>query len=500
MLERPILQPSTEDCAHADKMTDQHFPSARTVRRIATAVFWVTTLMVIVIGYWYYRAEMAQITHEEHQTLSAIGELKAKQIQQWRKERLVEAGRMAKDHDLVKAIEGFWGAPGDQGVQETLRECLKSGVTEYANLLLFDPNANLLFATGDSDGVVSDATQQAIRSALDRKEAAFSDFFRAADGEIRIDVAVPVPDARGQLLAVLVLRNDASSYLYPLIQSWPTPSRSAETLLVQRDGEDVVFLNELRHQTNAALSLRSPLTRTNLPAMQAVLGRQGIFEGKDYRNVEVLSELLPIPGSPWFMVAKVDKDEIFSEARYRTGVISLIIGLFILLSAVAAAYLYRIMDITERKVAEMKLLAANARLEKANAQANVQSAQSAMASAAKSDFLANMSHEIRTPINGMLGMIALLLDTDLSGDQRRYARTVQSCGTALLGLLNNILDLSKIEAGKLELEALDFNLRQLLDDFVGMMALGAREKGLVFGCVVAPDVPLDLRGDPVRLQ
>ena len=177
--------------------------------------------------------------------------------------------------------------------------------------------------------------------ALASQQAVISDFYRNLQGMVMIDIVATVRDAAGQPLAVVVLRHDPSSYLYPLIQSWPTPSRSAETLLVQRDGESALFLNELRHQAKTALTLRQPLTRTHIPAVQAVLGKQGISEGRDYRGVAVLADLHPIPGSPWFIVAKVDAEEIYAEARYRASTISLIIGAFILLAAVVLAYLYR---------------------------------------------------------------------------------------------------------------------------------------------------------------
>ncbi|MDD5562428.1 MAG: PAS domain S-box protein [Thermoanaerobaculaceae bacterium] len=307
----------------------------------ARVLFAVVAILAVAGGALVLRQTRGSVWREKYGDLASIGRIKAEAIAAWRAERCNHAAELAESPFFRRAAAGLLTAPAAPGMREEMVVRLDVARRLYsdASVFLAAPEGRVLASAGATP-VVDAATLAELRRAVADGRPFLGDFFRPGGaGPPVLDAVAAVAD--GNARAVLVVRIDPTRYLDPLIQRWPVSSASAETLLVQRRGGDVLFLNEPRFRPGAALTLRQPLSRTTLPAAQAVLGRTGPFEGVDYRGVAVLADLRPVPGSPWFIVAKVDRAEILAGLRQETvAVVAAVLGL-VLLSGLGVGYVYK---------------------------------------------------------------------------------------------------------------------------------------------------------------
>jgi PAS domain S-box-containing protein len=274
------------------------------------------------------------LKNEKQQELAAIISLKIDQIIYWRQERIDFAGTLKNDPFIALRVSDFIKGRTTKALKSQLIERLSSLVSyEYQSLALIDPQGNIRLGVPTSGQGLSPYLKSLAMQAMREKKIVFSDLYRDEDSKVRLSVLTPLLVVQGKekvIVGVILLRIEPYQFLYPLIKSWPTPSLTGETELIRREDGEVVFLNELRHRQNIPLNLRSPLNSPNLEAARIARGEQGMIESLDYRGVPVLAASGRIPNSSWFLIAKLDADEIEAPLQKRTRELS-----FLLISLIA---------------------------------------------------------------------------------------------------------------------------------------------------------------------
>ncbi len=709
---------------------------------ILLAIFVLLAAGIITAGCLYYQHYKENYRVEVERRLSAIAELKVNELVRWRNERLSDAGIFYGNAAFSALVQHFFETPDDVEAQRQIRTWLSRvrAAYEYDRIILLDAQGIERVSVPDTSESGAPHPAGDIAEVLRSREVTFLDFHRhAPDCPICLGVLVPILDGHDEnrAIGILTLRINPETYLYPFINQWPIPSRTAETLIIRREGNEAVFLNELKFQKNTALNLRVPLENKELPAVKAALGQEGIVQGIDYSGMPVIAAVRAVPDSPWFLVARLDISEVYAPIKEKLWVIIVFVGVLLMAAATGVGFIwkqqsarfyrqkceaaealreseerYRIQfeqtidalfladtqtgiilecnraamelvgreksemvgqhqrilhpseewdgkfsksfkqhiiggtlveakvikksgeirdvaikastfdlkgkkvilaifrDITERKKAEethshlltmlettpdfvgfadpknagiLYMNSAGRRMVGVGADEDVTmlkindvhpewtnqllrdeiiptairdgvwkgecaflnrdgreipvmmvlmahksasgevlristisrditerkqmeedlrsaKAQAESANEAKSEFLANMSHEIRTPLNAIIGFSEILACEDLSDEQAEWIKTIRDSGEHLLELINDILDFSRIEAGKLDLEMIEYSLENLCAKVESLMRPAAMKKGLEFGFRENGVLPARIRTDPTRLS
>jgi signal transduction histidine kinase len=316
-------------------------------------------LLISSAGIFYYKGQKKDFRKFKQDELLAIADLKVSQIVNWREERLADAATIRDNFLLGPQIQRF--LQDSTGTRERRHitvwmESFKK-TYQYADILLLDKNGNILLSEAHKSEVVGSDAKKLASEALRIKKIIFSDLYRSTvTDRIHLSIAVPIlSEDKGGTVGVFLLRIDPYLFLYPLIEKWPTSSLTAETMLIRREGEEVLYLNDLRHQKGTALNFRLPISDQHLPAAMALKGKEGIVEGIDYRGTEVLAALRSIPDTPWAIVSKVDKKEVYAPMKERLWNVMVVIGLCILSAGAGVLLIWHKKEEEEQKKYRIEL-------------------------------------------------------------------------------------------------------------------------------------------------
>lgn len=315
------------------------------MKRMRTIPGWLRVLIVsvvmvgIALGFYFYTSQQRLAITRTQEELAVVAALKVKQITDWRNERLADA-TVAKDLALVQS---GWLEEG-LGLNAESIAYLKSIQKEYSflNILLVDPSDYTAIDIEDNPVELEQPVIDIIDEVLAKNQLIYTEIHVSAqNNHPHIGLAIPYIQAAGGEDRVILLQISTEEFLYSLLQSWPSASATGETLLIQQVGDEVLFLNDLRHVEDAALQLTIPLTEDEVPAIMAVKGITGPVRGIDYRGVPVIAVIAPVPGTDWFMISKMDVSEMNRTWVPRTVTIIIAVTLFALSVILAAAFFWQ---------------------------------------------------------------------------------------------------------------------------------------------------------------
>ena len=317
---------------------------------ILILVFIILAAGIITAGRFYYHHYKENYRVETERRLSAIAKLKVDGLVQWRKERLDDAGVFYKNTVFSALVQRYFKNPDDTETQSQLRTWLSHvrKPCEDDSVMLLDTSYSKKMIVPDGPERITSFVSQSESDILRSGKVAFGDFYRNEQNQrIYLKVMVPILDGANdsRMIAVLAVRIDPEKCLYPFINQWPTPSNTAETLLIRRDGNDVLFLNELKFVKNTALNLRVSLDKDKeLPAVKAALGQEGIVQGMDYRGVPVIADVRAVPDSPWFLVARMDISEVYAPIKEELWLVIVFVGVLLTGTSAGVGFLWKQQD------------------------------------------------------------------------------------------------------------------------------------------------------------
>jgi PAS domain S-box-containing protein len=298
-------------------------------------LFIIISASSILLGFLYYKSQKARLLKDKNLELSAIADLKVSQIAQWRNERLSDAVLIGENAPFIKLLYEYLHSKNNEKLRGEIRASLKSITrsNEYKNVLLIDSLGIVRGYYPNKDTIMGDRLKTLFPDLLKLESGILADLHRTSNvSYIHLDLVIPLINSwqkDSTVFGLLAIRVDPKEILYPLVQVWPVPGKTTESFLVRQEGDEILYLSELRFKKNSELELRKSLSEEKLPEAMAVRGIEGTLDGVDYRGASVLAAMRKVPGSPWYMVAKISHSEVFTALNDQMTMIVIIIILFI---------------------------------------------------------------------------------------------------------------------------------------------------------------------------
>ncbi len=422
-------------------------------------VIFLASLVFIAGGMSFYKTLERRTLDQKENELSAIATLKVGEISKWRAEHLRDGIILSRDLPLIRSFAEFIRHENNEKIRAEILIWMHTFIKDYDyhSIFFLDTTRTILLAWPDDIQATGDSLVAPASDVSDLSKIYFSDLHLSPDLKgIHLDLVIPLypeADISKARIGSIVLRIDPEIFLFPLIQSWPAQSESSETIILRSEGDSIVYLNELKHLKNTALKLRFSLSNNNLPAVRAAKGFEGPFNGVDYRNVKVLSYLKKIPDSPWYMVTKIDKNEIYTPLNEQLFLISLIIILLIVSIIMMVGY-----SIRNQRIKIFRELNSN-----------------------KDKFFSIISHDLKAPFVSIVGYTELLderIKKKDFNDTGKFTSIILESSYGAMSLLANLIEWSRIQSGRMKPNFQPVDLCRIIEESVLLLHGSSTQKSI----------------------
>ncbi len=301
-------------------------------------LFLVISTGSILIGVLYYKSQKKNLLETSMQELSTITDMKVRQVTQWRQERIGDGTFLSENISLIRQFSGYLKNMHDRKLHDDLIGDLHGiiGNYDYKNALFIDRDLNVRLFYPDLDTVIGNYLKPRLPDILKKRKVLLTDLHHTGKVSfVHLDLIVPLkgPEQKDtSIIGILILRIDPDKILFPLIQSWPVKSNTSESFIFNRENDSIVYLSELRYLSNASLNFKKSVTEEKLASAMALRGYIETSDAIDYRGVPVFASMKKVPESPWFLLAKTDRDEIYKSLRDQLKFVIIIIVLMIITS------------------------------------------------------------------------------------------------------------------------------------------------------------------------
>lgn len=299
-------------------------------------LFMIIALTSILLGIFYYNNQKKRLLNDKKTELQAIADLKVRQIDQWRQERITDGMFLSANKPLVELLAGYIKSQEPLQAKQEIAKILESftEIFDYKNIILLDSSGNIVLSYDNTDTAIDIKLKGEIAGSTEFRKVILTDISPADDpAYLHMNLIVPlVNESETDTIyaGVMVLRIDPRDVLYPMIQTWPLPAKTAEAFIIKQEGDQIIYLSDLRFQRNSSMQLREPVSAEKIPSVLTLRGIESAVDAVDYRGKKVVAAMKKVPGINWYLVAKVDNDEVLSDLNEQITMVIIILVLFIL--------------------------------------------------------------------------------------------------------------------------------------------------------------------------